>query len=89
MAMIRRRRLEHCRAHLLRPELRCRPLHSIAISWGFTREDVFGRAFRDACGMSPRDSRQSAARAVAGLPRDPGQNDTTVSPSCPHDERRL
>ncbi|MCX5198668.1 helix-turn-helix domain-containing protein [Streptomyces sp. NBC_00249] len=64
-AAIRRRRLEHCRADLLRPELLGRPVHVIAARWGFTSAAVFSRAFRQAYGLSPSELRHTAAPSAA------------------------
>ncbi|MFF8958814.1 helix-turn-helix domain-containing protein [Streptomyces sp. NPDC014894] len=70
-ASIRRRRLERCRADLVRPELLAAPIHSVAARWGFNSAAVFGRAFREVYGASPREYRRQAvltgaAGAVAG-----------------------
>lgn len=58
-ATIRRRRLERCRRDLTRPELRHRSIAAIAGSWGFASGDVFGRSFRTAYGVTPREFRHT------------------------------
>ncbi|MEV5607337.1 helix-turn-helix domain-containing protein [Streptomyces sp. NPDC052225] len=63
-ATIRRRRLEHCRADLARPDLRRQPVQSIAARWGFTGAAAFSRTFRAAYGLSPRDYRAQALQYV-------------------------
>ncbi|MER5767606.1 helix-turn-helix domain-containing protein [Streptomyces sp. NPDC001985] len=60
-ASIRRRRLERCRGDLARPELSGRPIHAVALRWGFSSAAGFSRAFREAYGSSPREFRRRAA----------------------------
>jgi AraC-like DNA-binding protein len=50
---IRRRRLERCRRDLIDPAQMAVPVHALATKWGFTHASQFGRAFRQAYGMSP------------------------------------
>ncbi|MFE9636859.1 helix-turn-helix domain-containing protein [Streptomyces sp. NPDC006463] len=54
---IRRRRLERCRADLVRPDLRARHVHAIAARWGFSGPVVFSRSFRELYGISPTEFR--------------------------------
>ncbi|MGW7102357.1 AraC-like ligand-binding domain-containing protein [Streptomyces sp. NPDC054838] len=54
---IRRRRLEQCRADLVRPDLHGRHVHTIAARWGFSGPVVFSRSFRQAYGVSPTEFR--------------------------------
>lgn len=61
-AGIRRRRLERCRADLADPRLLTRPIHAVAMRWGFTNAPVFSRAFREAYGASPTEFRQLAVQ---------------------------
>ncbi|MGW4031512.1 AraC-like ligand-binding domain-containing protein [Streptomyces sp. NPDC004838] len=64
-ASIKRRRLERCRADLARPELAAQPVHAIAVGWGFTNVTVFGRAFRDAYGITPGAFRHQVLHGAA------------------------
>lgn len=59
-ALIRIRRLERCRADLARPELCTVPVQAIAARWGFSNATVFGRAFRQAYGLTPGEYRRHA-----------------------------
>ncbi|MEV6549833.1 helix-turn-helix domain-containing protein [Streptomyces sp. NPDC051597] len=59
-ALIRTRRLERCRADLARPELRALPIQAIAARWGLSNATVFGRAFRQAYGLTPGEYRRLA-----------------------------
>ncbi|GAA2750299.1 helix-turn-helix domain-containing protein [Kitasatospora cinereorecta] len=59
-AFIRTRRLERCRADLARPELRDQSVQTIAARWGFSSATLFGRAFREAYGLTPGEHRRSA-----------------------------
>ncbi|MFI0923360.1 helix-turn-helix domain-containing protein [Streptomyces sp. NPDC021012] len=59
-AMIRRRRLERCRADLARPDLRQQHIQTIAARWGFTSTTAFSRTFRTAYDITPRDYRANA-----------------------------
>ncbi len=56
-AMIRRRRLERCKADLLNPRLRHHTIGDISARWGFRHPADFSRAFRAAYGAPPRDLR--------------------------------
>ncbi|KJY28794.1 hypothetical protein VR45_31530 [Streptomyces sp. NRRL S-495] len=56
--LIRRRRLERCRADLARPELAHHSVRDLAARWGFANASAFGRAFREAYGLTPRDHRR-------------------------------
>ncbi|MFJ4096767.1 helix-turn-helix domain-containing protein [Kitasatospora sp. NPDC089913] len=56
--LIRRRRLERCRADLARPELAHQSVRDLAARWGFANASAFGRAFREAYGLTPRDHRR-------------------------------
>jgi AraC-like DNA-binding protein len=55
---IRTRRLEHCRRDLADFTLRDRPIHAIAVRWGFTSAAHFTRTFRAAYGLTPQEYRQ-------------------------------
>lgn len=61
------RRLERCRRDLASPSLALRSITEIAFHWGFNDLTHFGRRFREAYGMTPRDWRQSAAQDASGL----------------------
>ncbi|WP_233290011.1 helix-turn-helix domain-containing protein [Kitasatospora sp. MBT66] len=64
--LIRRRRLERCRADLARPELAHHSVRDLAARWGFANPSAFGRAFREAYGLTPREHRrQSVPGALA------------------------
>ncbi|MGV9313228.1 AraC-like ligand-binding domain-containing protein [Streptomyces sp. NPDC003691] len=63
-ALIRRQRLERCRADLASPR-RPQPIHVIAARWGFTSDAAFSRTFKAAYGISPRAYRQQVRRAAA------------------------
>ncbi|MFD9904331.1 helix-turn-helix domain-containing protein [Streptomyces sp. NPDC059063] len=66
-ALIRRRRLERCRADLGDPRLRHRTIGEISARWGFRALADFSRAFRAAYGVPPSELR----RAAHGLPAVP------------------
>lgn len=55
---IRTQRLEECRKDLAKPAARYVTIAALARRWGFTDATSFGRAFKSAYGMSPRDWRQ-------------------------------
>jgi AraC-like DNA-binding protein len=55
---VRDHRLEECRRELARPRARAATIASIAHRWGFGDATHFGRAFREAYGMSPREWRE-------------------------------
>ncbi|MBO1331402.1 helix-turn-helix domain-containing protein [Streptomyces sp. VRA16 Mangrove soil] len=59
-AVIRRRRLERCRADLARPQLRHLAVHVIAARWGFTSAASFNRTFRASYGTTPHAYRTEA-----------------------------
>ncbi|MFD9061789.1 helix-turn-helix domain-containing protein [Kitasatospora purpeofusca] len=65
--LIRRRRLERCRADLARPELAHHSVRDLAARRGFPNASAFGRAFREAYGLTPREHRR---RSLAGAPTD-------------------
>jgi AraC-like DNA-binding protein len=54
------RRLELCRAHLIRPELSDKSITEIAFACGFSNAAHFSRSFRARFGQSPRAFRQAA-----------------------------
>ncbi|MEU9235318.1 helix-turn-helix domain-containing protein [Streptomyces subrutilus] len=70
-ALIRRERLERCRADLADPLLSARSIHAIAAGHGFTRPADFTRAFRAAYGLTPSNYRHAAHRTPVAL-RIPG-----------------
>ncbi len=55
---IRTHRLEACRDDLRRPELRSSTIAAIARRWGFPNASSFGRLFRNAYALSPREWRE-------------------------------
>ncbi|WP_344845862.1 helix-turn-helix domain-containing protein [Kribbella ginsengisoli] len=57
---IRERRLEGCREDLASPGLRSLTIAAVARRWGFTDPSNFGRVFRTAYGLSPREWRSLA-----------------------------
>lgn len=56
------RRLEQCRRLLADPEQAHRSITEIALSWGFSDPSHFGRRFKQAYGLSPRDYRPATAK---------------------------
>jgi AraC-like DNA-binding protein len=62
---IRSRRLDACRRDLADPRHDDRPVHAIAVRWGFSDQSHFGRVFRAAFGATPAAWRR-AARIPAG-----------------------
>ncbi len=60
MQWVIRRRLEHCRSDLSRDIAGQRTITEIAFAWGFEDLSHFGRAFKAAYGMTPRDWRRAA-----------------------------
>lgn len=56
------RRLEQCRRLLADPAQAHRSIIEIAMSWGFSDASHFGRRFREAFGVSPRDYRAATPR---------------------------
>ncbi|WP_344845874.1 helix-turn-helix domain-containing protein [Kribbella ginsengisoli] len=71
---IREQRLEGCRDDLARAGLFTTPIGAIAKRWGFTDPSSFGRSFRAAYGLSPREWRIMAHQDPAGLAELRGQN---------------
>ncbi|WP_083773664.1 helix-turn-helix domain-containing protein [Paenarthrobacter aurescens] len=57
--MLRRQRLEKCRADLVDPLLQTRPVSAVGMHWGFTDASSFSRAFKNAFGHSPSEYRYS------------------------------
>ena len=57
---IRSRRLERCRRDLIAPLSAGCSVTEIARRWGFSDQGVFGRAFRETYGISPRGYRTQA-----------------------------
>jgi AraC-like DNA-binding protein len=57
--LILERRLERCRAALLDPIQAGRSISDIAFGWGFSDMTHFGRCFKKAYGMLPRDYRKT------------------------------
>jgi AraC-like DNA-binding protein len=57
MSYLLRRRLERCRNDLADPARRGRTIADIAFAWGFSDLSHFGRAFKAAFGLTPRDWR--------------------------------
>jgi AraC-like DNA-binding protein len=54
---VRAHRLEECRKDLAKPDARSRTIAFVAQRWGFSDPTNFGRAFKTAYGLSPRDWR--------------------------------
>ncbi|WP_223632942.1 helix-turn-helix domain-containing protein [Corallococcus sp. EGB] len=61
MRWVLSRRLARCRKALEDPDMGVRSIADIAFSWGFQDLTHFGRAFKKAYGMTPRDWRQERA----------------------------
>jgi AraC-like DNA-binding protein len=57
--VIRRRRLERCRADIVNPLYAHLSLSDICFRWGFSDAAHFSRAFHDHYGVSPRDYRRT------------------------------
>jgi AraC-like DNA-binding protein len=73
---IRERRLEKCRDALARPAAEFSAISHLARQWGFRDVSSFGRSFRAAYGMSPREWRKAhAGRAQRQRPSLPGQEE--------------
>jgi AraC-like DNA-binding protein len=70
MRWVLSRRLSRCRDALVDPTLRARGIADIAFAWGFRDVSHFGRAFKAAFGMTPRDWRRVGRTpgAARGLP---------------------
>ncbi|GGY88499.1 helix-turn-helix domain-containing protein [Streptomyces avidinii] len=62
-ARIRRRRLEQCRAELVRSGPGADRVQAIAARWGFSGPAVFSRSFRASYGVSPTEFRSLSADA--------------------------
>ena len=58
MRLIQARRLERCRRALEDPAQTHRTVSEIAYSWGFSDMTHFGRRFKAAYGMTPREYRR-------------------------------
>jgi len=67
-SFIRRRRLARCKAILADDLHRKSGVSEIAFACGFNDATTFGRAFRAAFGVTPRDYRRSAYAGVAVMP---------------------
>ena len=67
--LILSRRLSRCRAGLEDPNQRQRTIAEIAQGWGFSDMTHFGRCFRAAFGVSPREYRNAAAQPQRTLKR--------------------
>lgn len=65
-ALVRRRRLEECRASLLADPTRA--VTDVAFAWGFNSLASFYRGFQAAFGLSPGDLREAAATGRLGPP---------------------
>lgn len=73
-ATIRRARIERCRVDLTCRDL-SQPVQAIAARWGFSSATAFGRAFREAHGMSPTEYRTNALRTpVHGMSSVPARH---------------
>nr|WP_309238887.1 helix-turn-helix domain-containing protein [Streptomyces lunaelactis] len=59
-ATIRSERIERCRVDLACRDLSSQPVQAIAARWGFSSATAFGRAFREAHGMTPTEYRTNA-----------------------------
>jgi AraC-like DNA-binding protein len=59
---VREQRLERCRADLASPALARRSVSRISARWGFPDAAVFGRAFKNAYGVSPGEFRRRSLR---------------------------
>ncbi|WP_344669312.1 helix-turn-helix domain-containing protein [Catenulispora yoronensis] len=66
-ALIRERRLEHCRRDLRDPLQLTRPVSAIAARWGFVDAAHFSRVFRSAYGASPREYRFTSEPFEGGV----------------------
>lgn len=79
-SFIRRRRLARCKAILADDLHTKRGVSEIAFACGFNDATTFGRAFRAAFGVTPRDYRRSAYAGVARSNAVQLQNATSWSP---------
>ena len=66
-AWIRRERLARCRRDLADPRLRGRPIHAIALRWGFPRPAHFARTFRLSYDMTPSEYREMVPHSLVGV----------------------
>ncbi|MDX3192614.1 helix-turn-helix domain-containing protein [Streptomyces sp. MN03-5084-2B] len=64
VSWIRHQRLEHCRRDLIGSGSQIRPVHAIAMRWGFTDPAHFSRVFRAAYGLPPGEYRFRGAEAT-------------------------
>lgn len=62
MRWVLSQRLERCREDMANPALRARSILEIVFSWGFQDQTHFGRAFKKAYGVTPREWRAEALR---------------------------
>jgi AraC-like DNA-binding protein len=61
--LIREKRLDRCRRSLGDPQQAHRTVSEIAYGWGFSDLTSFGRAFKKAYGVLPRDYRRASKSA--------------------------
>ena len=64
--LILSRRLSRCRVALEDPHQVARTIAEIAQGWGFSDMTHFGRCFKAAFGVSPREYRKAAAQSRRG-----------------------
>ncbi|MFI6035087.1 helix-turn-helix domain-containing protein [Streptomyces sp. NPDC051315] len=64
--LIQQRRLEECARELGRRDASAPTVSAVAQRWGFANPAHFSRVFRGAYGVSPREWRGTAGRALAG-----------------------
>jgi AraC-like DNA-binding protein len=69
MQFVRNRRLERCRTDLADPRLAGRSVAEIGIHWGFPDATGFGRAFKNAYGISPGEFRRHGTRTEHPSPQ--------------------
>lgn len=75
---IRRRRLERVHRDLLDPRLAGEPIARLAARWQFTQPSHFSRAYREAFGCTPSETRRSAGANAAPLTSGPQAHSTAV-----------
>ncbi|MDG4824703.1 helix-turn-helix domain-containing protein [Asanoa sp. WMMD1127] len=68
-ALIRSRRLEHCRRDLLDPALAATPVSAIAHRWGYPDPAYFNRVFRAEHGLPPAEFRRVTGQPAATASR--------------------